>query len=101
MIGGARRIVIVSSRYPFGSQETYLGTELGELVNYFERIAVVPVRAPEGIAHLRLPVGVEILAWPLCNAELLRRAAQAPAPRPAPAATAISHAFCSPPPRPN
>ncbi|HEV7180702.1 MAG TPA: glycosyltransferase [Candidatus Baltobacteraceae bacterium] len=85
----ARRLLIVSSRFPFGSQEAYLGTELTELVKYFDRIAVVPLRPPTSAAVHRVPPGVEVLAWPLVNAALLRRAFQAFAARPRQALSAV------------
>jgi colanic acid/amylovoran biosynthesis glycosyltransferase len=73
----ARRLVVVTSRYPFGSQEAYLNTELAELRRHFDRIVVVPVRPPVSEARHRIPEGIEILGWPLFGAALLRRAARA------------------------
>lgn len=82
MNGAARRLMIVTSRYPFGTQEAYLSTELAELQWYFDRIVVVPVRPPAGPARHSVPDGVEVLAWPLFSFELLRRAARAVARKP-------------------
>lgn len=73
----ARRLVVVTSRYPFGSQEAYLNTELEELKRYFERIVVVPVRPPASTARHRVPAQVETLSWPLFSLGLLWRAARA------------------------
>ena len=42
----ARRIVVVTSRFPFGSQEAYLSAELEELTQYFDEVVVAPVRPP-------------------------------------------------------
>jgi colanic acid/amylovoran biosynthesis glycosyltransferase len=72
-----RRLVVVSARFPFGSQEAYLSAELGELVKHFERIAVMPVRTPAAPARHDLPDRVEVIGWPLFGAEVVRRAAQA------------------------
>jgi colanic acid/amylovoran biosynthesis glycosyltransferase len=72
----AGRLVVVTSRFPFGSQEAYLSAELGELVKHFERIAVMPVRTPAAPARQDLPDGVEVIRWPLFSAELVRRAAE-------------------------
>ncbi|MFY9665861.1 MAG: glycosyltransferase [Candidatus Cybelea sp.] len=77
MSAKARRLVVVTARYPFGSQEAYLNTELAELRRYFDRIVVVPVRPPASAARHRVPEGVEILSWPLLSAGLLCRAARA------------------------
>lgn len=71
------RLVLVTSRFPFGSQEAYLSAELAELVKHFERIAVMPVRTPAAPARHDLPDGVEVLAWPLVGPQIARRAAQA------------------------
>jgi colanic acid/amylovoran biosynthesis glycosyltransferase len=78
----ARRLIVVTSRYPFGSQEAYLNTELAELARYFERIVVIPVRPPVTPPRHTVPHGVEILSWPLLNSEVLRRAARIFAARP-------------------
>jgi glycosyltransferase involved in cell wall biosynthesis len=79
----ARRIVLVTSRYPFSFQEAYVSTELTELARHFERIVVVSVRPPSGAAQHTIPSGVEVLAWPLLSAELLWRALRAFVARPA------------------
>ncbi len=76
MSARAGRLVIVTSRFPFGSQEAYLSAELGELVKHFERIAVMPVRTPAAPARQDLPDGVEVIRWPLFSAEVVRRAAE-------------------------
>jgi colanic acid/amylovoran biosynthesis glycosyltransferase len=77
VIARGRRLVIVTSRFPFGSQESYLATELGELARYFERIAIVPVRTPAAPESHLMPPRVDVLPWPLVSAALLRRAVQA------------------------
>lgn len=77
MSAAGRRLVLVTARFPFGSQEAYLSAELGELAKHFERIAVMPVRAPAAPAKHDVPEGVEVLAWPLIGPEVVRRAAQA------------------------
>lgn len=82
-MGNARRIVVVTSRYPFGSQEAYLSTELAELRRHLDRIAVMPVRPPESPARHRVPEDVEVLNWSLFSSSLLRRAARAFLRRPA------------------
>jgi colanic acid/amylovoran biosynthesis glycosyltransferase len=82
MSAAARRLIVVTSRYPFGSQEAYLNTELAELARYFERIVVIPVRPPVTPPRHTVPRGIEILSWPLLNAEVLRRAARIFAARP-------------------
>ncbi len=79
----ARRLVVVTSRYPFGNQEAYLNAELAELTRYFERIVVVPVRPPRGEARHNVPAGVEVLSWPLFSGDLLARGVRAFAARPA------------------
>ena len=71
------RIVVVPSRYPYGSQEAYLGTELGELKKYFERIVVAPLRPPKAITVQRVPEGIDVLAWPLASLDVVRRAFRA------------------------
>lgn len=82
MIGRARRLIVVPSRYPYGSQEAYLSTELAELAQYFERIVVVPLRPPGPVVAQRIPPGVELLPWPLVGWGLLRRAAAVSLSRP-------------------
>ncbi|HZY99330.1 MAG TPA: glycosyltransferase [Candidatus Baltobacteraceae bacterium] len=77
MSGEAKRLVVVTSRFPFGTQEGYLGTELAELTKHFQQIAVVPVRPPAGPARHPVPPGVEVLAWPLVDLTLLARAVRA------------------------
>ncbi len=91
----ARRLLVVASRFPYGTQESYLLTELGELVKYFDRIAVVPMRQPEGPVRFQAPDGVEVLHWPLINAELLRRAASAFKTHPSLASLAVSQVLRS------
>lgn len=76
MSAHARRLVLVSSRYPFGSQEAFLSTELSELVPHFERIAVMPVRPPASPSRHAIPATVQILPWPLVNLQLLGRVAR-------------------------
>jgi colanic acid/amylovoran biosynthesis glycosyltransferase len=77
MTAPARRLLVVTSRYPFGSQEAYLNTELAELRRHFDRIVVVPVRPATGAAQHRVPDGVEVLSWPLVERALLLRAVSA------------------------
>lgn len=76
MSAHARRVVLVSARYPFGSQEAFLSTELSELAPHFERVAVMPVRPPANLRRHAVPPAVEILPWPLVNLNLLGRAAR-------------------------
>jgi len=70
--GSVRRLAIVTSRFPFGAAEPYLNTELRELVKYFDRIAVMPVRPGSGPPQT-LPQTVELVDWPLYGKALLRR----------------------------
>ncbi|MGC1379747.1 MAG: glycosyltransferase [Candidatus Baltobacteraceae bacterium] len=91
----ARRLVVVTSRYPFGSQEAYLNAELAELRAYFEKIVVVPVRPPPGPARQAVPPGVEVVAWPLCTPELIARAIRAFRARPREALRALGQTFGS------
>ena len=74
MIGVARKLVVVPSRFPYGSQEAYLSVELAELAQYFDKIVVAPLRPPAAVLAQRVPPGIEVLAWPLFDRELLRRA---------------------------
>lgn len=67
------RLLVVSSRAPFGNHEPYLRTELRELVRHFERVALVPVRTPDGELQ-DIPPEVEVLKWPLYSSEIARRA---------------------------
>ncbi len=90
-----RRLIVVTSRYPFGTQETYLNTELAELTHHFERIAVVPVRPPAAPRRHIVPDGVEVLSWPLLNGELLSRGARALAAKPGAAMRALGRTFTS------
>jgi len=73
----ARKLLIVTSRYPFGSQEAYLNTELAELAPYFERVVVAPMRTPSSPARHAVPKGVEVLSWPLADVRVGGRAARA------------------------
>jgi glycosyltransferase involved in cell wall biosynthesis len=82
MSGKDRRLILVTSRYPFGSQEAYLSTELRELKKHFDEIVVVPVRPPEAPARHPVPEGIAVLAWPLFSSELLWRAVRIAAARP-------------------
>jgi colanic acid/amylovoran biosynthesis glycosyltransferase len=81
-VTSARRLLVVTSRFPYGSQEAYLCAELNELARHFERITVVPVRPPAGPPRHAVPAGVDVLAWPLLDANLLRRATAALSARP-------------------
>jgi colanic acid/amylovoran biosynthesis glycosyltransferase len=94
-MSAARRLIVVTSRYPFGTQEAYLNTELAELKKYFERIAIVSVRPPASPRRHAVPHGVEVLSWPLFNWELLRRAAVAFATRPRAVLRALGQTFVS------
>jgi colanic acid/amylovoran biosynthesis glycosyltransferase len=83
------RLVVVTSRFPFGSQESYLRGELAELARHFEEVVVVPVRPPASPAQHALPENARVLAWPLASPELLRRALAAFVARPGRAARAL------------
>lgn len=76
MNAGVRRLAIVTSRFPFGSAEPYLNTELRELAKYFERIAVLPVRPGTGETQ-KMPETVELVDWPLYGKPLVQRALRA------------------------
>ncbi len=95
MSGRAKRLIVVTSRFPFGPQEAYLTSELDELVRYFDRVVVMPVRPPRQPARHRVPEGVEVLAWPLVNASLLRRAARTVVERPAATIGALGQLMAS------
>ncbi len=82
MIARGAHLLAVTSRYPFGHQESYLNTELEELKRYFARITIVPVRAPDGIRRHAVPEGITLLEWPLFDMEVALRAAAALAIRP-------------------
>jgi colanic acid/amylovoran biosynthesis glycosyltransferase len=69
------RVVVVSSRWPYSTQEPYLTHELRELATHFDNITVVPARPPRGRAR-ELPKGVSALSWPLLSTDLLTRAAR-------------------------
>ncbi|MFZ1018276.1 MAG: glycosyltransferase family 4 protein [Candidatus Cybelea sp.] len=75
----AGRLLLVTARFPFGSQEAYLNVELAELARYFDDVVVVPARPPASEARYCVPDNVRVLDWPLLNAEILRRAAAAAA----------------------
>lgn len=89
MNGRVRRLAIVTSRFPFGVAEPYLLTELSELVNHFERIAVLPVRRGSGTIQ-PLPAGVEVLDWPLFDSDVLRRVLRVTFSRPAAVSRTVS-----------
>jgi colanic acid/amylovoran biosynthesis glycosyltransferase len=67
------RLVIVSSRCPFGNREPYLLAELRELTRHFDTITVLPVHSPSG-ALQPLPNGAGALAWSFVSPEILARA---------------------------
>ncbi len=90
-----RRIVVVTSRFPFGSQEAYLSAELEELTNYFEEVVVAPVRPPASPRKHVVPGGVEVLAWPLISPGLLGRAFRLLKTRPKPIARAVAQVLAS------
>ncbi|HEX4014789.1 MAG TPA: glycosyltransferase family 4 protein [Candidatus Cybelea sp.] len=75
----AGRLILVTARFPFGSQEAYLNVELAELARYFDDVVVVPARPPASQARYSVPSNVTVLDWPLVNPEILRRAAAAAA----------------------
>ncbi len=91
----ARRIVVVTSRFPFGSQEAYLSAELEELTQYFEEVVVAPVRPPASPPKHVVPGGVEVLAWPLISRRLLGRAFRLLRTRPKPVARAVAQVLAS------
>ncbi|MBV8725305.1 MAG: glycosyltransferase family 4 protein [Candidatus Eremiobacteraeota bacterium] len=64
-------LVLVTSRYPFGTQESYLSAELAELRRYFDRLTILPVHPPRTSAAHPVPFGVQVLAWPLIGPRLL------------------------------
>lgn len=74
MNGNAKRLLIVTSRFPFGNAESFLDAELAELATHFERIAVLPVRTARAPGR-PLPPHVQTLAWPAFDLDLARRAA--------------------------
>jgi len=74
VVGDAKRLLIVTSRFPFGNAESFLDAELAELATHFERIAVLPVRTARA-PRRPLPPRVETLAWPAFDLDLARRAA--------------------------
>ncbi len=78
-----RRLVVVTSRFPFGTQEAYLSAELAELARHFSAVAVVPVRPPRTPARQDVPDGVRVLPWGLFGGEVLRRASRMAFRRPA------------------
>ena len=83
------RLAVVSSRCPFGNKEPYLRTELRELVRHFDRITVVPARAPRGDRQ-PLPEPVDVLAWPLLSWEIVVRAGRMLRSRPRRVARALA-----------
>jgi colanic acid/amylovoran biosynthesis glycosyltransferase len=91
----ARRIVVVTSRFPFGSQEAYLSAELEELTHYFEEVVVAPVRPPASPRKHIVPGGVEVLAWPLIDLNLLTRVFRLLATRPKAVAGAVAQVLGS------
>jgi glycosyltransferase involved in cell wall biosynthesis len=76
-------LLVISSRYPFGSQEAYLGTELAALREYVPNITVAPLRSHGAVPLQRVPGGIDVLGWPLGGAQTYWRAltAFATAPR--------------------
>jgi colanic acid/amylovoran biosynthesis glycosyltransferase len=91
----ARRIVVVTSRFPFGSQEAYLSAELEELTQYFDKVVVAPVRPPASPPKHVVPGGIEVLAWPLISRRLLVRAFRLLRTRPKGVARAVSQVLGS------
>src|SRR5215469_3967856 len=77
MNGRGGHLLVVTSRYPFGYQESYLNTELDELRQYFDRVTIVPVRSPEGVRRHTVPEGIDVLEWPVLNVEIVARAVAA------------------------
>ncbi len=90
MIARGGHLLGVTSRYPFGHQESYLDTELGELQQYFDRVTVVPVRSPDGIRRHQVPQRVKVLEWPLFDVEVGVRASAALVTRPIQCGNAIA-----------
>ena len=90
MIARGGHLLGVTSRYPFGHQESYVDTELGELQQYFDRVTVVPVRATDLIRRQRVPERVAVLEWPLFNLEVGVRASAALITRPIQSGSAIA-----------
>ncbi|HEY2555415.1 MAG TPA: glycosyltransferase family 4 protein [Candidatus Cybelea sp.] len=82
----AKRLILVTARFPFGSQEAYLNVELAELARHFDDVVVVPARPPASRARYSVPDNVTVLDWPLLNGEIFRRAAAAAAVAPLQAA---------------
>ena len=85
-----RKLVIVTSRFPFGGHEAFLAPELDELAKHFERIVLVPVHPVVSLPRRVLPDRVDVLGWPLIGAELVRRAAMIVRRHPNRAAHAVS-----------
>ncbi|MBV8637600.1 MAG: glycosyltransferase family 4 protein [Candidatus Eremiobacteraeota bacterium] len=88
-------LLAVTSRYPFGHQESYLNTELQELKQYFGQITIVPVRAPDGIRRHAVPEGINVLEWPLFDTEVAVRASAALVLRPIGCCSALAQLFAS------
>jgi colanic acid/amylovoran biosynthesis glycosyltransferase len=92
MNASTTRLLIVSSRAPFGNAEPYLRTELDELSRHFKCIALVCARTPRG-PEQSLPANVRVLRWPLLSFEILRRSLLVLVSRPAARRTAIATLF--------
>ena len=90
-----RRLLVVTSRFPFGTQEAYLNVELAELIRHFDRVAVAPVRPPESPARHTVPDGVEVVAWGLADREVLWRALKIACRRPVRTARAVAGVLAS------
>lgn len=86
----AGRLAVVTSRFPFESQESYLAVELAELARHFAEIYVLPARPPASTTRRHeLPPNAQVLAWPLVSPDLLWRAFIALAARPRGAGSAV------------
>lgn len=67
---GKLKLVYVTSSYPFGSGETFIGPEIAELAQRGHRVMVVPMH-PRGPLAQPVPFGVEVRAEPLLSAAVL------------------------------
>lgn len=90
-----RSLLIVSSRFPFAPQEGFLAIELEELAKHFERVAVVPVRPPAGPPQFRVPDAIDVLRWPLLDANIALRALRIMCARPAASLRALASVLTS------
>lgn len=94
MIGQTTHLLGITSRYPYGYQESYVETELEELKQYFGRVTLVPVRPPDGVRR-SVPENILVLSWPLFDVEIFARAVAALLTRPIQCASAIAALLAS------